>query len=248
MAKVVKVTNKTLMQTSPKTAQKLTEINEKITVDNVQNLGERIAVRALKTCLNRAEKPPKENGGQLAKGGNYLFMNGLYLDLITDIKQKAVSGYALTDAYDIAQTATAFLCEHLDKYLHDTLTVGNKSVEISVLRGCFRAVNRYIMSNRQKQYKQVYLDDYNGNELVAPPLWDMPKYDDLAKVIDTINAMKLSSMEKRILHLRLQGFGLYTQGGVTSNHEIARHLGISRNTVIVYLKRIQAKYNALQGN
>ena len=110
---------------------------EIITADNVQTMGERIAVRALKTCYQKGGQP---------------FIYALYCGLVADITENKKAGLPLSDGYDIAQTASAFLCEYIGKTLQDTTTDGQTDKDgqpVTILRACFRAVNRYIMGESQ---------------------------------------------------------------------------------------------------
>lgn len=208
-----------------------------ITAETVQTIGERIAVKALKTCLQSGGKP---NENKPTNGGNFNFLYSLYCDLITDINKRKTDHRApLSDGYDIAQTATAFLCGYIGKTLHDNADNGETDKNgnpVDVSRACFRAVNRYIMGERQRIYKRAYVDetDANGKTLYyeIPDEWDIPTANDFRAVNDMITALKLSQNEKRFLSYRLRGFSLET---------IAQKMGISRGNVNTYRQRIKAK-------
>lgn len=197
---------------------------EIITADNVQTMGERIAVRALKTCYQKGGQP---------------FIYSLYCGLVADITENKKTGAPLSDGYDIAQTASAFLCDYIGKTLQDTTTDGQTDKDgqpVSILRACFRAVNRYIMGERQREYKRAYVDeiDENGNALFyeIPDEWDIPTATDYKRVNELITALKLSQNEKRFLSYRLRGYSLDV---------IAQKMGIARGNVNTYRQRIKAK-------
>lgn len=197
---------------------------EKITAENVQRLSECIAVRALKTCYQKGGQP---------------FIYSLYCGLVADITENKKTGAPLSDGYDIAQTASAFLCEHIGKTLQDTTTDGQTDKDgkpVTILRACFRAVNRYIMGERQHDYKRVYVDeiDENGNTLYyeIPESWDMPTAADYKTVTAKIAEMGLSMNEKKFLTYRLRGYSL---------EKIAPIMGVKRDTLNAYRKRIKAK-------
>ena len=80
-----------------------------ITAENVQTIGERIAIRALKTCYQKGGQP---------------FIYSLYCGLVADITENKKTGAPLSDGYDIAQTACAYLCEYIGKGLHDKTADG----------------------------------------------------------------------------------------------------------------------------
>lgn len=197
---------------------------EIITADNVQSLGERIAVRALKTCYQKGGQP---------------FIYTLYCGLIADITENKKTGAPLSDGYDIAQTACAYLCEYIGKGLHDKTTDGQTDKDgqpVSILRACFRAVNRYIMGEQQREYKRAYIDDLdeNGNALIyeIPAFWDMPTATDYKTVTAKIAEMGLSMNEKKFLTYRLRGYSL---------EKIAPIMGVKRDTLNVYRKRLKDK-------
>ena len=197
---------------------------EIITADNVQSLGERIAVRALKTCYQKGGQP---------------FIYTLYCGLIADITENKKTGAPLSDGYDIAQTACAYLCEYIGKTLQDTTTDGQTDKDgqpVSILRACFRAVNRYIMGEQQREYKRAYIDDLdeNGNALIyeIPAFWDMPTATDYKTVTAKIAEMGLSMNEKKFLTYRLRGYSL---------EKIAPIMGVKRDTLNVYRKRLKDK-------
>lgn len=67
-----------------------------ITQDNIQHIGEIIAVATIKTVMCRS--------------GKNLYW--LYDGLIQDCKRSNDVNHTYSDGYDIAQTAMLFLCEH----------------------------------------------------------------------------------------------------------------------------------------
>lgn len=210
---------------------------EKITAENVQTMGERIAVRALKTCYQKGGQP---------------FIYSLYCGLIADITENKKTGAPLSDGYDIAQTASAFLCESAGitrdnpdgngKTLQDKTTDGQTDKDgnpVTILRACFRAVNRYIMGERQHEYKRAYVDDVdeNGNTLYyeIPDEWDTPTATDFKQVTAIIKALNLTSRQAQILRYRLSG---------KSIHQIADILKIHRKTLQEHMQALQRKYTA----
>lgn len=199
---------------------------EIITADNVQTMGERIAIRALKTCYQKGGQP---------------FIYSLYCGLVADITENKKTGAPLSDGYDIAQTASAFLCEHIGKTLQDTTTDGQTDKDgkpITILRACFRAVNRYIMGERQHDYKRVYVDEIDtktGETLYyeIPDGYDLPTVNDYKQVTATIKALNLTARQAQILRYRLRGFSV---------HQIADKMSIHRKTLQEHLQAIQRKY------
>lgn len=200
---------------------------EIITADNVQTMGERIAVRALKTCYQKGGQP---------------FIYTLYCGLIADITENKKTGAPLSDGYDIAQTASAFLCDYIGKTLQDTTTDGQTDKDgqpVSILRACFRAVNRYIMGERQHDFKRVYVDDIDENGATLyyeiPAEWDTPTATDYKHITAVIKALNLTSRQAQILRYRLSG---------KSIHQIADILKIHRKTLQEHTQALQRKYTA----
>lgn len=188
-----------------------------INAESVQQMGERIAVRSLKTTYQASGNP---------------FILRLYCGLIVDIMYNIKNAKAIvSDGYDIVQTAILFLLSHKGKKLTDKIDDSENA--ISILRACFREIGRYIDGERQKEYKKVYIEDVeNGLVYEIPFKWDMPTLTDYISVKNTIEKLGLSRMEKRIISLRLQG---------KSNTEIADSLSITESAVKVYRNRIRAK-------
>lgn len=210
--------------TKPTTTNTTPNAADIITADNVQTMGERIAVRALKTCYQKSGQP---------------FIYTLYCGLIADITENKKTCAPLSDGYDIAQTACAFLCAYIGKRLNDPANDGEKDKDgnpVSVLRACFRAVNRYIMNERQREYKRAYVDeiDENGERLFyeIPDEWDIPTATDYKAVTGKIAEMGLSMNEKRFLTYRLRGYSLDV---------IAQKMGVKRDTLNAYRKRLKGK-------
>lgn len=220
-------TTKARKQTKPAPIADTASPAEIITADNVQTMGERIAVRALKTCYQKGGQP---------------FIYALYCGLVADITENKKTGAPLSDGYDIAQTASAYLCEYIGKTLQDKTTDGQTDKDgqpVTILRACFRAVNRYIMGERQHDYKRVYVDeiDENGATLYyeIPAEWDTPTATDYKHITAVIKALNLTSRQAQILRYRLSG---------KSIHQIADILKIHRKTLQEHIQALQRKYTA----
>ena len=201
---------------------------EIITADNVQTMGERIAVRALKTCYQKGGQP---------------FIYTLYCGLIADITENKKTGAPLSDGYDIAQTACAYLCEYIGKGLHDKTTDGQTDKDgqpVSILRACFRAVNRYIMGERQHDFKRVYVDDIDENGATLyyeiPAEWDTPTATDYKRVADLIGQLDLPQRQKQVLRYRLRGLSV---------NATAQKMGVTKQAAQNLLRKVQAKAKAI---
>lgn len=199
-----------------------------ITAENVQTIGERIAIRALKTCYQKGGQP---------------FIYSLYCGIVADITENKKAGLPLSDGYDIAQTASAFLCEYIGKTLQDTTTDGQTDKDgqpVTILRACFRAVNRYIMGERQHDYKRVYVDDVDENGATLyyeiPAEWDTPTATDYKRVADLIGQLDLPQRQKQVLRYRLRGLSV---------NATAQKMGVTKQAVQNLLRKVQAKAKAI---
>ena len=101
-----------------------------ITQDNIQRIGEIIAVATIKTVMCRS--------------GKNLYW--LYDGLIKDCKRKVDVKHTYSDGYDIAQTAMLFLCDHIGKQLGDRYITARGKV-ITIKQACFRFVDRSTKSD-----------------------------------------------------------------------------------------------------
>lgn len=219
----------TTKKTAVNTATQPTATAEIITAENVQSLGERIAVRALKTCYQKGGQP---------------FIYSLYCGLVADITENKKTGAPLSDGYDIAQTASAFLCEHIGKTLQDKTTDGQTDKDgqpVTIWRACFRAVNRYIMGERQREYEHIYVDEIDektGATLYyeIPAEWDIPTATDYKRVADLIEQLDLPQRQKQVLRYRLRGLTV---------NATAKKMGVTRQAVQNLLRKMQARAKAI---
>lgn len=222
-------TTKARKQTKPAPIADTASPAEIITADNVQTMGERIAVRALKTCYQKGGQP---------------FIYALYCGLVADITENKKTGAPLSDGYDIAQTASAYLCEYIGKTLQDKTTDGQTDKDgqpVTILRACFRAVNRYIMGERQREYKRVYVDEIDektGETLYyeIPEFYDIPTATDYKRVADLIGQLDLPQRQAQILRYRLRGLSV---------NATAQKVGITKQAVQNLMRKLQAKAKAI---
>jgi DNA-binding CsgD family transcriptional regulator len=204
------------------TAQKNAEV---ITAATVPGIGTGIGIRALKTIyINSGDSMIKTLLDQAISGAKALANGQLTI---------------IDDGYDVIQEAIAFLWEYEGKKLNDLANNGEKDKDgndITILRACFRAVNRYIMKNRQREFKTKYIDDLNDAILAIPFEWDIETIEDYDEVLKTIEKMNLTRRQDQVLNLRMRG---------KSDKRIAKMLGVSRQAINKTKKQIQEKYNAL---
>ena len=144
---------------------------------------------------------------------------------------------------DLIQETALYLWGYHGKLLTDTTGDGQKDKDgnpITILRGAFRNIRKYIYGHEQRQYKQVYITDYEGNhgEIIAPDEWGIDDYETLVTVQSVIESMNLTKVQSDILSLRMRG---------KSIHECAEIRGKSRQAVIKTMGQIRTKYIDLYG-
>lgn len=199
------------------------EVSESITAENVIEIGERVAVKALKTCYQASGGAP--------------FVDFLFRSLIGDLNgamHDFMTPFSI--AYDIADEAINFLCGHIGKKLSDPIdgeTLDKKGNPVSILRACFRAVNRYIYGEKKRDFKRVYVENLETGAYIPVPYgWSIDDAESLKAVQKIVNEMHLSAKELTFLKYRLRGYSL---------DKIAEVMGAKRGTVNVYRQRVIAK-------
>ena len=187
-----------------------------ISADNIQRIGEIIAISLIKTVMCRS--------------GRNLYW--LYDGLIRDCKRKADVIHTYSDGYDIAQTATLFLCEHIGKQLGDKYITARGKV-ITIKQACFRFVDRYL----DKQYTRhlthaTAIDEAATASTIT--FIDDESNNDYTVVDAIIEAMHLTSAEYETLSSYMSGM---------SNIEIAKLLNVNRTTIWRRRNSIINKYS-----
>lgn len=209
-------------------------LDETITAENVVKIGECVALKALKTCF-MSGKLKKED--DKTETGFFLVMYRLYASLIGDIvERKHDISAPLSDGYDVADIAISFLAERIGKRLSDKTDTDETDKDgnpISLLKACFRAVNRYIMGERRRLYKRVYLKDFeNGAYIPAVKGWRIDDAETLKRVKKYIEEMHLSRQEHSFLKYRLCGYSL---------DKISKLMKVKRDTLNAVRSRVKAK-------
>lgn len=197
-----------------------------ITADTLQQIANAITIRALKT--------------NLAKSGNKM-IEKLLFDAINFAHNPTTANGG--EGASLIQETALYLWQYNGKELTDTTEDGQTDKDgapITILRGAFRNIRALIYGHEQRQYKQVYLPDYENEngEIAVPFMWDMPTYTDYITATEIITALELTENQRYILNKRLQGFSL---------QEIADTKKTSKQAVANTLAKIGKKYIALYG-
>ena len=101
-----------------------------ISAENVQRMGEVIALCAIKTVIVRGGKD----------------LHNLYKGLLHDVNRSENDMSRYSDGYEIAQEAMLFLCQHIGKRLDD-IYVTKTGRKITVKQACFSVADRYLAKN-----------------------------------------------------------------------------------------------------
>ena len=200
---------------------------ERISDENVGLMGEMMALQALRT----------------AKKFDWQIADRYYIGLIKDLHHMGEVDYIVSDGYDIAQTAICFLYQFVGRKVSEIYGKDRKGEEITIKLACYREVNRFIDSLRNRpdrrgtivesidftDYKALPVDPVNCFEHEQT---DYSKYDEL------VGALQLSALEIAILDC-------YMNCMVQS--EVIAELGIGRGTINFRKASIRKRYQSLYG-
>lgn len=186
-----------------------------ITADNIKKIGELIALLTIRTVMCRSGKD----------------LYRLYDGLIKDCNKSNDSLDEYSDGYDIAQTATLFLCEHIGKRLGGNYTTTRGNV-ISIKQACFRFTDRYL----DKQYTRHLAHTTAISDSVASShitFIDDESDNDYTAVDALIKRMNLTQGEFDVLCAYMSGLTYL---------EVTQLLDVNRTTIWRRRTRIQEKF------
>lgn len=186
-----------------------------ISTENVQRMGEVIALCCIKTVIARSGKD----------------LHYLYKGLLRDMNRSKDDYSPFSNAYDIAQEAMLFLCQHMGKRL-DEVYVTKTGRKITIKQACFRYTDRYL----DKQYTRHMANTVSLNEKIATKLETMPdneQKNDYTAFDGLISKMKLTAVEYETLSILMAGFTML---------QIGRILNVNRSTIWRRQNSIRKKY------
>lgn len=186
-----------------------------ITADNIKKIGELIALLTIRTVMCRSGKD----------------LYRLYDGLIKDCNKSNDSLDKYSDGYDIAQTATLFLCEHIGKRLGGNYTTTRGNV-ISIKQACFRFTDRYL----DKQFTRHLAHTTAISDSVASSsitFIDDESDNDYAAVDALVERMQLTQGEYDVLCAYMSGLTYL---------EATNLLNVNRTTIWRRRTRIQEKF------
>ena len=167
-------------------------------------MGEVIALTCIKTVIIRSGKD----------------LHYLYKRLLRDINRSKDDYSPFSNAYDIAQEAMLFLCQHIGKKLGDNCITKYGKV-ITIKSACYRYADNYL----QKQYTRYMANTISLDErITAEPetiLYGEQK-NDYTAVDGLISKMRLTAVEYETLCACMAGLTML---------QIGKILNVNRTTI-----------------
>ena len=185
-----------------------------ISAENVQKMGEVIALICIKTVIIRSGKD----------------LHYLYKGLLRDMNRSKDNYSPFSNAYDIAQEAMLFLCQHIGEKLGDNYITKYGKV-VTIKSACYRCADNYL----QKQYTRHIANTISLDErITAKPetILDDEQKNDYTAVDGLISKMKLTPRNTKRYALI---------SGLTYL-EVARLLNVNRTTIWRRRMSLQKKY------
>ena len=185
-----------------------------ISAENIQKIGEVIALTCIKTVIVRSGKD----------------LHYLYKGLLRDMNRSKDDLSPFSNAYDIAQEAMLFLCQHIGEKLGDDyITKYGKTTTIR--SACFRCTDNYL----EKQYTRHIINTVSLDERImeGTAMLDDEQKNDYTAVDGLIAKMKLTAVEYETLCAYMAGLTYL---------EITRLLNVNRTTIWRRRMSLQRKY------
>ena len=186
-----------------------------ITENNVQRMGEVIALCAIKTVIVRGGKD----------------LHNLYKGLLHDVNRSNDEMSRFSDGYEIAQEAMLFLCQHMGKRLDDVY-VTKTGRKITIKQACFSVADRYLAKN----FISPILNTISLNERITTEPETIPddeQNNDYTVFDGLVAKMKLTAVEHETLSILMAGFTML---------QIGKILNVNRTTIWRRQNSIRKKY------
>lgn len=186
-----------------------------ISAENVQRMGEVIALCAIKTVIVRGGKD----------------LHNLYKGLLYDVNRSENDMSRYSDGYEIAQEAMLFLCQHMGKRLDDVY-ITKTGRKITIKQACFSVADRYLAKN----YVAPMLNTTSLNEQIATEpetILDDEQKNDYTAFDGLISKMHLTAVEYETLSILMAGFTML---------QIGKILNVNRTTIWRRQNSIRKKY------
>ena len=186
-----------------------------ISAENVQRMGEVIALCAIKTVIVRGGKD----------------LHNLYKGLLRDINRSENDMSRYSDGYEIAQEAMLFLCRHMGKRLDDVY-VTKTGRKTTIKQACFSVADRYLAKN----FVSPMLNTTSLNEqIITEPetILDDEQKNDYTAFDGLVAKMELTAVEYETLSILMAGFTML---------QIGKILNVNRTTIWRRQNSIRKKY------
>ena len=200
------------------TQVRITNENVRITENNVQHIGECIAVSAIKKMMRFTGRPKS--------------LNKLYVGLVDDIYGNRGYNTTFSDGYDLASEVICFLCQYMGHNLDDLACQNRKGELMTVRFACYRHALRYIEKEYLSPYKTVSIEECSPAD-ASIDFETETEIEDYTKVDTIIHQMRLTVAETETLNHYMAGLGFV---------EIAQMQNVNNTTVWRRRKSIQKKY------
>ena len=167
---------------------------EVITPENVKELGENIALFALKKL--HAYHGTKQ-------------LDDLYYGLIRDIHYQNNPSYILSNGYYYAQTAICILCDHMGKTLGTEIQVKYRKIlkDVTVIHACTSMLGRLYYNGKQYS-KYTTRIGRTDSERAIEPFEEDNRDEQLGRVEEIIEGMQLTAKQTLTLDCYQQGMGI----------------------------------------
>ncbi len=153
--------------------------NAVITEETVKDLGEKIAMMAVRKLA------------VLSSG----LLDNLYKGLICDYLHRNEFGYVYSNGYDVASNAMLFLWQYKGRKLGEIINYNGK--QIKILHACFRLLNRDLDHYRDEVRNRIEIDGCLTDKY--PPVWNYSPKLSFKIYYELIEKLELSSDELSIL-------------------------------------------------
>ncbi len=154
---------------------------------------------------------------------------------LTDGRGDATVGSIYQDGFDLFQECYAFLWQHQGHSIEDTIDTDRKGNPVSILKACFKYLNKHIHSEGQTVYKTVSFEGkFSARELVLIPEWDTEiTYGDLPEIGEIIQSLGLNDRQRQVVSAKFA-----TEG---STAMVADAVGIKPALVYKSLQQVSTK-------
>jgi hypothetical protein len=200
------------------TQVRITNENVRITENNVQHIGECIALSAIKKMMRFTGRPKS--------------LNKLYVGLVDDIYGYRGYNTTFSDGYDLASEVICFLCHYMGHNLDDLACQNRKGELMTVRFACYRHALRYIEKEYLSPYKTVSIEECSPAD-ASIDFETQYEIEDYTKIDTIIHQMRLTVAETETLNHYMAGLGFV---------EIAQMQNVNNTTVWRRRKSIQKKY------